>query len=388
MSVQFSLEGVRRTVFGAGCAASLDKEIALLGGGPVLVVLDPNVQKVQAAQPALESLEKAGMDFVVFNQITREPEPGEADLAAEQGRQKGVKVVVGIGGGSALDVAKAAAVLITNQGKAVDYLGLDLVKKPGPPVICLPTTAGTGSEVTFTAVFTRREDRLKGGINGRFLYPHTAMLDPLMTVGCPPYITATVGMDALAHAMEAFTSLAANPLSDINALSAIKLIGRNLSLAVANGDNLQAREGMLLGAHLAGLALAQAGVTAVHAMAYPLGAMYDIPHGEANAVLLPYVLGFNMMACPQRFARMGQALAEMPAELNTRQAAEACVEEVFELSYQLGIPSSLTQLEVPQTEIPAMAQKAMGVARPIANNPRKVTAEDLEGIYKEAFEAE
>jgi alcohol dehydrogenase class IV len=250
----------------------------------------------------------------------------------------------------------------------------------------LPTTAGTGSEVTFTAVFTRRSDKFKGGMNGRLLYPHTAVLDPLLTVTCPAYITAVVGMDALTHAMEAYTSLAHTPVSDMNALRAIELIGANLAQAVAHGENLEARENMLLGSYLAGLALAQAGVGAVHAMAYPLGAFFDIPHGEANAVLLPYVMAFNLIACPDRFADMGYAFCEMPDDLTTREAAEVCVSEVIMLSQDIGIPSNLGQLEVPQAEVPAMAQKAMTVARPIANNPRKVTAEDLESIYREAFE--
>jgi alcohol dehydrogenase len=264
-------------------------------------------------------------------------------------------------------------------------VGLDLVKKPGLPSVMLPTTAGTGSEVTFTAVFTRRSDRFKGGINGRLLYPHTALLDPLLTVTCPAYVTATVGMDALTHAVEAYTSRQANPLSDMHALKAVQLIGENLRLAVAHGENLLARERMLLGSYLAGLALAEAGVGAVHAMAYPLGAFFDIPHGEANAVLLPYVLEHNLMACPERFADLAYALAEMPEDLTTREAAEAAVEEVILLSQEIGIPAGLEELKVPQDQVPAMAEKAMTIARPIANNPRQVTAADLEAIYQKAF---
>ncbi len=372
-------------VFGQGSAARLGEELLLAGARKALVVLDPNLAASEAVQPALDSLSQAEVDSVLYSDMTREPEPSEADAAAELGRREQVQAVVGIGGGSALDLAKAAGVLITNPGAAADYVGLDLVKEPGVPVICLPTTAGTGSEVTFTAVFTRRSDKFKGGINGRHLYPHAAILDPLLTVSCPPYITATTGMDALTHAMEAFTSLQAHALSDLNALAAIELIGRHLRPAVAHGENLAAREGMLLASHLAGLALAQAGVGAVHAMAYPLGAFYDIPHGEANALLLPYVLRYNLMACPERFADMAYALAELPGDLSTAEAAAACVEEVAELSLEVGIPTSLRQLEVPEDSVPAMAEKAMTVARPIANNPRQVTAADLEIIYREAF---
>ena len=382
----FSIEGPSRTVFGLGKAAELSAEVELLGGGPVLLVVDPNVLEAKVAQPAIDSLEKAGIKYEIYSDITREPEPSEADEASKLGRVLGAGVVAGIGGGSALDLAKAASVLITNDGKATDYVGLDLIPNPGKPVICLPTTAGTGSEVTFTAVFTRRADGFKGGMNGRLLYPATALLDPMLTVSCPPYITAVVGMDALTHAMEAYTSRQAHAISDHNALKAIELISDNLRKAVSHGENLEARSEMLLGSYLAGLALAQAGVGAVHAMAYPLGAFFDIPHGEANSVLLPYVLAFNLMACPERFADMAYTMSELPDDYNTRMAAEACVDEVFNLSADLGIPPSLDHLDVPKTDIPRMAEKAMTVARPIENNPRKVTADDLAYIYQTAFE--
>ncbi len=382
----FAHDSIRRLVFGQGVAAQLADEAKLLGAKRLLVVADPQVIAAGVAEPALESLKKAGIKFEVFSSFTREPEPSEADAAAALGKELKAQAVAGIGGGSALDLAKAASVLITNPGQATDYVGLDLVKVPGLPSLMLPTTAGTGSEVTFTAVFTRRSDKFKGGINGRMLYPHTAILDPLLTVSCPAYVTAITGMDALTHAMEAYTSRAATPISDLNALAAIELIGDNLRQAVAHGGNLEARQNMLLGSYLAGLALAQAGVGAVHAMAYPLGAFYDIPHGEANATLLPFVLRFNLMACPERFATMAATLAELPGDLTTREEAEACVQEVMELSYDIGIPENLVKLGVPRQDIPAMAAKAMTVARPIANNPRQVTAADLEGIYNQAFE--
>ncbi|MCB2184940.1 MAG: iron-containing alcohol dehydrogenase [Deltaproteobacteria bacterium] len=385
MNYEFAHEGIRRTVFGAGAAAKLGEEVKLLGAERVLVVIDPQVQELGAADAALASLEQAGLEVFSYGQVTREPEPTEADAAAELGRGGEVQAVVGIGGGSAMDLAKAAGVLITNEGQATDYVGLELVKNPGKPVICVPTTAGTGSEVTFTAVFTRRADQFKGGINGRYLYPHTAILDPLLTVTCPAYISAIVGLDALTHAMEAYTSLAATPLSDMNALQAIGLIGGSLRQAVANGNNLEARRDMLLGAYLAGLALAQAGVGAVHAMAYPLGAFFDIPHGEANATLLPFVLEHNHLAAPERFADMAEAFGEVPAGLTTWEMGDFVVDEVYKLNRHLGIPSSLSELGVPRSEVERLAEKAMTVARPIANNPRQVTAKDLEGIYQKAF---
>ena len=386
MQAHFSMEGPRRVVFGLGESLTLGAETALLGAKKALVVLDPKLAEIGVANPALESLADAKIEYTVFSDITREPEPAEADAAAELGKDFGAQAVIGIGGGSALDLAKAAAGLITNGGVATDYVGLDLLRKPALPIICLPSTAGTGSECTFTAVFTRRADKFKGGINSRYIYPHTAILDPKLTVTCPPYITAIVGMDALTHAMESYTSLVAHPMSDLVGLEAVRLIGRWLRPAVANGENLVAREKMMLASYLAGLALARAGVGAVHAMAYPLGAFFDIPHGEANALLLPYVTAFNQMACPDRFAALGRALADLPADMPDREAAEKTVDEVFVLADEVGIPATLDELNVPRDQVPAMAAKAMTVAKPIANNPRKVTAADLEHIYHSAYQ--
>jgi alcohol dehydrogenase len=386
MNAHFSMEGPRRVVFGNDESLSLGAETALLGAKKVLVVLDPKLAEIGLADPALGSLKDAQVEYTVFSDITREPEPAEADAAAELGKDFGAQAVIGIGGGSALDLAKAAAALITNEGQATDYVGIDLVRKPALPIICLPSTAGTGSECTFTAVFTRRSDKFKGGINSRYLYAHTAILDPKLTVTCPPYITAIVGMDALTHAMESYTSLIANPMSELVGLEAVRLIGRWLRPAVANGENLVAREKMLLASYLAGLALARAGVGAVHAMAYPLGAFFDIPHGEANALLLPYVSAFNQLACPDRFAALGRALADVPADIPDREAADRTVDEIFLLAEEVGIPSTLDELNVPREQVPAMAAKAMTVAKPIANNPRKVTAADLEHIYHSAFQ--
>ncbi len=294
-------------------------------------------------------------------------------------------LVIGIGGGSSLDTAKAIAMLTLNQGKVSDYVGLDLVPHPGLPTILVPTTAGTGSEVTFTAVFTNRAAKTKGGINSRFLYPTVALLDPELTLSLPPQVTAQTGMDALTHAMEAYTSNKANLMSDMVAEKAITLIGRFLKKAVKNGQDLEAREGMLLGSLLAGMALANAGVGAVHAMAYPLGALFNITHGLANAVLLPYVLEFNRVACPERFAHMAFLLGGSEKIVPAEQGAKKCIKKIITLSRSIGIPKNLKELGIPKEAIRSMAEGAIKVARPIENNPRPITVEDIVLLYEKMF---
>jgi len=308
-----------------------------------------------------------------------------ADEGAAFARGQACDLVVGVGGGSSLDVAKAIAMLAKNDGKAEDYIGLETVPSPGLPTIMIPTTAGTGSEVTFTAVFTMRHKKKKGGINSRFLYPDLALLDPSLTLSLPPHITATTGMDALTHAIEAFNSLQSNPMSDLVAKEAIALVGANLKKAFDKGDDLNARREMLLASLLGGLALASAGVTACHALAYPLGAFFDIPHGLANAVLLPYIMEYNSESAETKFAQIGSLLGADGPDGETKTLAESGVNIVRSLSKDIGIPERLRELDVPESDIENMAEMAMTVARPIENNPRKMTKEAAVQIYQEAF---
>jgi len=261
---------------------------------------------------------------------------------------------------------------------------MNKIAKPGLPKIMVPTTAGTGAEVTFTAVFINEETKSKGGMNGDLLFPDVALLDPQLTLSLPPAVTATTGIDALTHAIEAFTSIQASTLSDLYAREAISLISTNLRLTFARGDNLAARSAMLMGSLLAGRALATAGVGLVHAMAYPLGGMFGIPHGLANAVLLPYVLQYNIIGNPDKFARIAAAMGERIDGLSLREAAEAAVTAVQILNDDIGIPETLAELDIPADRIPEMADIALTVARPVANNPRKPTREEVIAIYETA----
>ncbi|HID04087.1 MAG TPA: iron-containing alcohol dehydrogenase, partial [Desulfobacterales bacterium] len=287
---QFTVTQPTQIQFGAGAIANLAATVKSFNGSNVLLVVDPGLLKAGLISPITAPLKKAKIPFTVYDKVDPEPGLKLADKGTKIAKKAKCDCVVGVGGGSAMDVAKAIAILITNGGKAVDYLGLGLIKKPGVPKIMVPTSSGTGAEVTFTAVFINEKTGSKGGMNGDPLYPEATILDPKLTISLPPHVTAFTGIDALTHALEAYTSTQAHTISEMYSLEAITLIADNLPAAYANGDNLEARSAMLMGSLLGGKALATAGVGLVHAMAYPMGGMFGIPHGLANAVLLPYVV--------------------------------------------------------------------------------------------------
>jgi alcohol dehydrogenase len=378
----FDFRGATRYIFGVGAINRLAGEAASFGR-KALLVLDPGLATAGLSDTIMSAL--GGLDHIVFQEFTQEPEPTEADAAALEARQAGCDLVIGVGGGSAMDLAKAAAILVTNEGQAQDYVGVGLVPKPGLPTIMLPTTAGTGSEVTWTAVFTRRADKAKGGINSPYLYPDLALLDPELTLTVPPELTAATGMDALCHAIESFTSVKANPMSDMVAREAIYLIGEYLPIAFADGRNIEAREKMLLGSLLAGLGLANAGVTAVHALSYPLGAVYGIPHGLANAMLLPHVMNFNCLGHPQKFIEVAELLGIDTEGYTPREAAKLASAAVLDLMSDLEMPEGLEDIGIPQDALDELADKSMVLARVLENNPRIISRDEAIAIYEEAY---
>ena len=388
MNQLMRIEGVKKTIFGAGAINQVGEECRELKATRALLVMDRELSKTDICRSVLTSLKKNRVKAFLFPDVTPEPDPKIADIGADLAKAEKVRSVIAVGGGSTMDVAKAIAVLVTNGGKATDYIGLGKVKKPGLPTIMVPTTAGTGSEVTFTSVFTMRETKTKGGINSPFLYPHTAILDPELTMLLSPKITAYTGMDALTHAIESFTSLQSHFMSDTISLNAIEQIASNLRGAVFNGGDYQTRENMMKGSYMAGLGLAMSGVGAVHALAYPLGAMFDIPHGLANAVMLPYVLEYNYPGDIDKFCEIAWAMNESQDGCSDREFASRAVMAVFELSADIGIPGTLKELDIPSQAIPEMSEAAMKVERPILNNPRPVTVKVIENIYRNAFEGD
>ncbi len=386
MNHVISIEGVKKTIFGAGSLNQIGEECKALKASRTLLVMDRSLSKTTVYSRAEEVLRKARIKTFSYLEVTPEPSPALADGGAELAKKEKVGCIIGLGGGSTMDVAKAIAVLVKNEGKAVDYIGLGLVKKPGLPTLMVPTTAGTGSEVTFTSVFTMRETKTKGGINSPYLYPHVAILDPELTLDLSPEVTAYTGMDALTHAIESFTSLQAHFMSEPVSYKAIEIISNNLRGAVFNGKDYRFRESMIQGSYLAGLGLAMSGVGAVHALAYPLGALFDIPHGIANALMLPYVLEYNYPGDIEKFSLIAIAMGEEDTFSSARETAANAVQAVSDLSADIGIPRSLKELDIPEDAIPEMAAGAMKVTRPLENNPRPMTVKAAEEIYRNAYE--
>jgi alcohol dehydrogenase len=387
MTVQsFSMRLSGRVLFGPGTVARLGDIARTFSAEKALVVSDPNVERLGHVNRVCELLQKAGIEVRAFAEVEPDPSVETADKAADVAKDFGAGLVVGIGGGSSLDIAKAASVLVTNPGGAASYQGLGLVKNAGLPKVLIPTTAGTGSEVTFTAVLIRKKEGIKAGINDEKLYADYAILDPELTLSLPPRATASTGMDAFIHAFEAYVGKSATPFSDIFAESAIKRVGRWLRVATWDGRNLEARCEMMLASYYGGAALANAGVGACHALSYPLGGLFGVPHGLANALLIPYVTHHSVMANPERYAEAAVLLGkERGASL--RDAALACVEALEELVSDLSLPRTLKDLgiKIEEGRLQEMVRGAMAVDRPMANNPRPFDEELCAKVYKEAI---
>jgi alcohol dehydrogenase len=381
----FSFTGAKKIVFGNGSLLTLASHLKEHHAQNPLVVMDKNLAKTGLQEKIASILVSEGIKFTVFDKVEPEPRIELADEGAALCLKNKCDSVIGIGGGSAMDVAKAIAVIATNKGAAVDYLGLNKVPKPGLPKIMIPTTAGTGSEVTFTAVFIRKNLKKKEGMNSPHLYPDLALLDPELTLSLPPEPTAHTGLDALCHAIESYTSINASPLSEMFSLEAIALIAENLRTCVHDGKNIAARERMLLGSLYAGIGLANAGVTAVHSLSYPLGGKFGVGHGLANTILLAPVMAFNLPGALEKFADVAEAMGECIDGLPLREAAYLAVDAVEALIEDCGITSSIRDFGVKDDDFPSLADVAMTVARPLENNPRKMTKEEMIAIYAQAF---
>ncbi|MGA3207016.1 MAG: iron-containing alcohol dehydrogenase [Syntrophales bacterium] len=386
MYKNFSFTGAKKIIFGNGALESLAEHVCELKATRPLIVLDRNLSKTDLKGRVLNILGDSGLKATLFDQkVEAEPRLEVADEGVKAAQKGKCDVVVGIGGGSAMDVAKAIAVLAANNGRAKDYLGLNKVPGPGLPKIMIPTTAGTGSEVTFTAVFVRQNLKKKEGMNSPHLYPELAILDPTLTLSLPAVSTASTGIDALCHAIESYTSINASPMSELLSLEAIYLISSNLRTCVHDGNNLEARGKMLLGSLYAGLGLANAGVGAVHSLSYPLGGKYGVSHGLANTIMLPHVMAFNLPGVLEKFAVIAETMGEVIDTLPLREAAFMAVEAVQALIEDCGIYTTLEDLSIPEEALPELAEVAMTVLRPLENNPRKLTIEDAIDIYGEAY---
>jgi alcohol dehydrogenase class IV len=368
---------------GPGALSMLDGEIHKFGGARVGLVTDPGVVKAGILQRVLDA---ANVEIFSYEDVEPEPTYELIDGCVEVLRKKGCDLVIGLGGGSAMDCAKMAAVLMKNTGKVTDYWGADRVPNPGLPVIAIPTTAGTGSEASPACVFVDPEDGVKKGVRSDFIIPEVAILDPLLTLGLPQGLTASTGVDALTHAIEVYTSLRANLISDMVAEKSIRLIGGHLRVAYSNGNDVSARYGMLMASFLGGICLASSNVGAVHVIAHTLGGIYKVPHGIANALLLPYVMEFNRIACRERSAKIASFLGEGIEGLSLDTASQRAVECIKNLTRDVGIPQRLRDLNIPEDSIDLIAERSIETGqRLLANNPRAMSVEEAKEILRTAY---
>lgn len=380
-----SLRSPHLILAGLGAFEKLGPEAKGMGATRALVVTDKGVIDSGIGKKALEILGKEGIGVEFFDRVIPDPDVACFETCLEMAKKQKFDLIIGIGGGSSMDIASITSVMLTNPGTVFDYFGVNLVKAPGVPCILIPTTAGTGAEVTPNAILTDTKAKLKKAVVSPFILPRVAIIDPLLTVSMPPSVTSSSGIDALTHAVESYTSNNANILTDLFAKEAMIMIGRSLRTAVANGNNLEARYDMSIGSLYAGISLANAGVTAVHALAYPLGGTFNVAHGIANGLLLPYVMEFNVLGDIPKFTQIARFLGEKVDQLPFLDQAYQAPKAVKAIYRDLKIPQSLTELKVPREGIPDMAKAAMNVTRLMGNNPRAMTVQDVERIYERAL---
>lgn len=376
-----------RIILGSGTVDLTGEESCRLGMKKALVVTDEVMVKEKIAARVISSLNSKGIEHVLYDGINTEP---TLEFVSEGSRtyiKNSCDFVVAVGGGSPIDAAKAIAVMVNNDGVITDYRGLDNIPRPAVPLLCLPTTAGTGSEATrFTIISdTARDEKILVGSS--YLVPRVALVDPDLTVTMPRSLTAATGLDALTHAIEAYVSVKAQPMSDIYALAAVELIFNNLGQAWANGNNLDAREKTMLGALYAGIAFSNSSVALVHGMSRPIGANFHLAHGLSNAVLLGVVMEFSIIGNPERYARLAGVMGEAREAMNTLGKAEAGVAAVKRLMKDIEIPS-LQELGVDEKRFEAlcakMTEEAIASGSP-GNNPRLATKEEIAGLYQRVY---
>jgi len=374
-------------VFEPGAAKRLGAVVGKKLGSAVLFVTDPGLRRLGLCDGALASLKAQGIDTTVFDTVEPDPSLATLDRAVELGRSGNVTGVVGFGGGSSLDVAKLAALLVGSGEDLDGAWGVGNARGPRLPLVLVPTTAGTGSEVTPVSIITVA-DAEKRGVSSAVILPDIAILDAELTLGLPPAITAATGVDAMVHAIEAYASKSANnnPLSKMLARQALQLIGANIETAVFDGRNVEARAAMLLGSMLAGQAFANSPVAAVHALAYPIGGIFHVPHGLSNALVLPHVLRFNAPDAAHLYAEIAaDAFPRLAGEQGVQGRCAAFIEELASLSKRLGMQTRLREVGVGKHDLPRMAADSMKQQRLLVNNPRAVNEADALAIYRAAW---
>jgi alcohol dehydrogenase len=371
-----------KLVFGNGTLAQLTNDI---------LQLNPSKIFIATIQPLLgivnewmADFKKNNIEVLIDTSIVQEPSFSDFEKLLQAVTPFDPDIVMGIGGGSVLDIAKLVAAQLENEQQLKDYVGIGLLKGRKRKLICVPATSGTGSEVSPNAILVDDTDNQKKGIISPYLVPDIVYVDPQLTLSVPPAITAATGLDALTHCLEAYTNKFAQPFIDLYAYEGMRLIAANLEAAVKDGNNIKARTEVAMGSLLGGFCLGPVNTAGVHALSYPLGSMFHLAHGLSNALLLPYVMEYNIPAAPKRYANVAIALG---CERQNTDEATACkgVEKIRQLVKACGIPSTLREVNIHETAIPAMAADAMKIQRLLKNNPREIKEGDAIAIYKSAY---
>ena len=374
-------------ITGAGASEKVGEQAKRLGATKALIVTDPGIAKIGYTHQISNNLQNAGITTTIYSDVTPDPTLQNVNDGLKQSVDEKCDLIVSIGGGSAIDCGKGIAIKLTNDGEFAEYMGVDKIPNPGVKLIAIPTTAGTGSEVTKVTVITDTERNVKMMLSSSCLLASVALVDPILSLTTPPRLTAAVGVDALTHAIEAYISKRAQPITDALALKAIRLISGSLRQAWADGENIPARTDMMLGASIAGMAFSNSSVALVHGMSRPIGAYFHIHHGLSNSVLLLDVMEFSLVGAPHRFADIAEAMGEQLDGLSLMKQADAAIAAVERLVNDINMPR-LGEIGIDTDKfeevIEKMAADAIASGSP-ANNPRQATQEEIIALYRKCF---
>lgn len=378
-----------RIIVGNNSLHSLAEHLEAIGVDirKALILTQPSIQALGFTDSIVSQLAAKGITADLNTSILPEPTIGNIEEVFSAIANEPYDVLIGIGGGSVLDSAKILSVLKTNTRSIRELLGTNLVQRPGIPTVLIPTTSGTGAEVTPNAIVTLPDEELKIGIVSPYLLPSLVIIDPVLTLGLPKAITAATGMDAFTHSLESFISKKANPISDMFALESIRLISASIVEAYQNGASLEAREGMMLGSMYGGMALTAAGTAAVHALAYPLGGKFHIAHGVANSMLLPHVMAFQVDEIADHLAQVAEPMGVREQGASSEASARRVIDRIAEWTEILEIPQNLKQFGVKEEHVPELAIAASKVTRLLNNNPKELNLQDMETIYRKLLQA-
>ncbi|WP_411681847.1 iron-containing alcohol dehydrogenase [Clostridium thailandense] len=379
----FIFQSPVKVIYGIDSTRAVGKEAANYGKKAMLVTGRNSSKKTGALSKVVDSLKENNLEVLIFDEVESDPSVKTVRKGTEKAKEQGVDFIIALGGGSALDAAKGISAMCTNAGDITDYEKITLTKM-GLPIIAIPTTAGTGSEISKFTIITDTERKIKMLIGGEAIIPKVAILDPSLTIMMPKNVTAATGMDALTHAIEAYISRASQPMTEMYALKAIEIISKNLPKAVLDGENIEARQNMLIGQMYAGFAFSNASVALVHAMARPLGAYFDVAHGLANALLLPKVMEFNRPACKEKLVKVAIAMGEKVDGLSENEGSFAAVKAINNLFLETGLPKSLKEVGVLKESIKDLARDALESGS-VLFNPRKPSLEEIINIYEKIY---